>query len=101
LTSREFSELRFQVPAFQGWLTASGRIVWISDSKKEAGVQFTELPGEARSEIHKWVSAEGASDKAKERIPAVGSFGPTTRRSEGETRNQVPDPPHRDAGIAR
>jgi len=45
LTSRVFSELRFQVPALQGWLTASGRIVWISDSKKEAGIQFTELPG--------------------------------------------------------
>src|SRR6266849_5366751 len=64
LTSRKFAELRFQVPVSQGWLTASGRIVWINDSKKEAGIQFTELPGEARQQIHVWVSAEGESEKA-------------------------------------
>src|SRR5437764_13416970 len=56
LTSREFPELRFQVPALRGWLTASGRIVWMSDSKKEAGIQFTQLPAEAITEIQKWVS---------------------------------------------
>ncbi len=71
LSSREFSELRFQVPAVQGWLTARGRVAWLSDSKKEAGIQFTELPGEARSEIHKWVSAEGDPREARERIPAA------------------------------
>ncbi len=85
LTSRVFSELRFQVPALQGWLTASGRIVWISDSKKEAGIQFTELPGEARREIHKWVSAEGESETAKERIPVARSSIPTTQREGRET----------------
>ena len=101
LTSREFSELRFQVPAFQGWLTASGRIVWISDSRKEAGIQFTELPGEARREIHKWVSAEGAPEKSKERTPATGSSVTTTRRPDDETRRQVPIAPYRGAEIAR
>jgi hypothetical protein len=69
LSAHEFTELRFQVPAFQGWLTASGRIVWMSDSKKEAGIQFTELPGEARREIHKWVAAEGDPEEARERVP--------------------------------
>jgi TonB family protein len=84
LTSRAFSELRFQVPALQGWLTASGRVVWISDSKKEAGIQFTELPGVARREIHKWVSAEDEPEKAKERIPvarpSVSAEGRDARR---------------------
>lgn len=69
LTSREFPELRFQVPAHQGWLTARGRIVWLSASKKEAGVQFTELPGAARQEIYKWVSTEGEPEKPTERFP--------------------------------
>src|SRR6202171_2057283 len=66
LTSREFQALRFQVPAVQGWLTAGGRIVWMSDSKKEAGIQFTELPGEARREIQRWVLAEGEPEKIVE-----------------------------------
>jgi TonB family protein len=69
LTSREFPEFRFQIPAFHGWLKASGRVAWMSESKKEAGIQFTELPEEARREIHKWVAAEGDLSEAKERIP--------------------------------
>jgi TonB family protein len=67
LTSQEFPQLRFQVPAVQGWQMASGRIVWISESKKEAGIQFTELPGAARMEIHKWVSSEGSAEEIPER----------------------------------
>src|SRR5882762_3544430 len=70
LASREFTGLRFQAPSSQGWLTASGRIVWLSNSKKEAGIQFTELPGEARMEIHQWVSAEGDPEDAMESLPA-------------------------------
>jgi TonB family protein len=101
LTSRVFSELRFQVPALQGWLTASGRIVWISDSKKEAGIQFTELPGEARREIHKWVSAEGESQRVKERIPVARPSAPATQRTEGgEERRQILDVPYRGGGGA-
>src|SRR5258707_14586558 len=49
-TQRKFAELRVQVPGSQGWLTASGRIVWVNHSKKETGIQFTELPGETRQE---------------------------------------------------
>src|SRR5260370_2426406 len=66
LTSRKFAELRFQVPVSQGWLTARGRIVWLSDSKKEAGVQFTELPGEARQQIPVGGSAESEPQKTRE-----------------------------------
>ena len=94
LSSGVFSELRFQVPALQGWLTASGRVVWISDSKKEAGIQFTELPGEARREIHKWVSAEGEPERVKERIPvARPSVSTPQRTEEREARRQILDAP--------
>jgi outer membrane biosynthesis protein TonB len=93
LSAREFTELRFQVPAFQGWLTANGRIVWMSDSKKEAGIQFTELPGEARREIHKWVAAEGDPEEARERVP-VQSNGSR------EPSKQIFDTPYRGSGGA-
>jgi len=94
LTSREFSELRFQVPALQGWLMASGRIVWLSDSKKEAGIQFTELPSEARAEIQKWVAAEGGPEKTRERIPAAALPSRETVRP----RRQTLDAPHNGDG---
>jgi TonB family protein len=95
LTSRAFSELRFQVPALQGWLTASGRVVWISDSKKEAGIQFTELPGVARREIHKWVSAEGEPERTKERIPVAR---PSVSAEGRDARRQILDAPARSGG---
>jgi TonB family protein len=82
LTSREFPELRFQVPAAQGWLTAGGRIVWISDSNKEAGIQFTELPGEARRVIQRWVSAEGEPQKGAERAPVRSNENSPKQRLE-------------------
>lgn len=75
LASRVFTGIRFQAPASPAWLTASGRIVWLSDSKKEGGIQFTELPGEARQQIHKWVSAEGVPEDARESLPAPSNEG--------------------------
>ena len=96
LTTREFPELRFQVPALQGWLTASGRIAWISDSKKEAGIQFTELPPEARSEIQKWVLAEGDPEKTKERIPVTAGHVAAARIAPepGQARSGMFDRPY-------
>jgi TonB family protein len=91
LTSREFPQLRFQVPAVQGWLTAGGRIAWISDSNKEAGIQFTELPGEARKEIQRWVSAEGEPETPGARAPV---------RSKESSPKQIRDMPYRGAGGA-
>jgi TonB family protein len=91
LTSREFQALRFQVPAVQGWLTAGGRIVWMSDSKKEAGIQFTELPGEARREIQRWVLAEGEPENTAERVPVP---------SKENTPKRILDAPYRGGGGA-
>jgi len=96
LTSREFSELRFQVPSLQGWLIASGRIVWISDSKKEAGIQFTELPGQARREIQQWVAAEGAPEKVAQRIPVAAR--PSVPAAPEKPRESRVDEPYRTGG---
>jgi TonB family protein len=70
LVSREFTGIRFQAPKSQAWLTASGRIVWLSDSKKEGGIQFTELPGDARQQIHKWASADSDLEDGGQSLPA-------------------------------
>ena len=71
LVSREFSSIRFQAPASQAWLKASGRIVWLSQSKKEGGIQFTELPGEARLQIQKWASADADPDDSGQSFPIL------------------------------
>jgi Gram-negative bacterial TonB protein C-terminal/PilZ domain len=67
LTSQECPELRFQLPNMRGWLTASGRVVWMSESKKEAGIQFLDLHEHARAQVRMWVAKEGTDEP----MPAV------------------------------
>ena len=64
LSSREFSELRFQLPNMRGWLTAIGRVVWMSESKKEAGIEFLDLHEHARAQVRAWVSNDGLDESA-------------------------------------
>jgi Gram-negative bacterial TonB protein C-terminal/PilZ domain len=64
LSSREFPELRFQLPNMRGWLTGSGRVVWMSESKKEAGIQFLDLREHARAQVRMWVSQDGLTEAA-------------------------------------
>jgi TonB family protein len=94
LGSREFTGIRFQAPASHAWLTASGRMVWLNDSKKEGGIQFTQLPGAARQQIHKWVSADGDPEDASANLPASSEVS-------WEPSKQIHDTRDRDGGESR
>jgi SPOR domain/PilZ domain len=45
----------FQLAESSDWIWTGGRVAWISESKKVAGVEFVNLPKEARSRIREWV----------------------------------------------
>src|SRR4051812_47620542 len=49
LSSQDLREIRFQLPDYRGWLTASGRLAWISQSKTEAGIQFVGITEPVRA----------------------------------------------------
>src|SRR3984957_17728027 len=40
-----FRATRFQLPKVPGWIEASGRVVWVGDSKKAAGISFETITG--------------------------------------------------------
>jgi TonB family protein len=50
--------LRIQPPKSRKRIEASAEITWISESKREAGLQFLGLTEDARTEIAEWVAAE-------------------------------------------
>lgn len=50
--------LRIQLPNSVKKLVASGKIAWRSESKKEAGLEFADLPEAARLQIREWLSSE-------------------------------------------
>ena len=56
LTDEDLPKMRFQFSHSQAWVEARGRIAWRSASKKTVGVEFTELPDEARQQIETWAS---------------------------------------------
>ena len=55
---------RFQLPRSNEIIETSGKINWIGETKKRAGVRFVDLPLAARKQIQKWIDSEisGHSD---------------------------------------
>jgi hypothetical protein len=67
--------LRIQPPKPRKRLDLQAEITWLSESKKEAGLQFLELEDDTRIEIANWISAEGGP---RERSETPDSAGPLT-----------------------
>jgi len=58
LSADELSDLSFRIPDSGYQVETSGKIVWVGESKKDAGIQFVNLPQEARLKLREWVAAE-------------------------------------------
>jgi TonB family protein len=58
LSADELSDLSFRIPDSGYQIETSGKIVWVGESKKDAGIQFANLPEEARLKLREWVAAE-------------------------------------------
>ena len=58
LSADELSDLSFRIPDSGYQIETSGKIVWVGESRKDAGIQFVNLPEEARLKIREWVAAE-------------------------------------------
>jgi TonB family protein len=56
LTSQDLPDARFQLPGSTEWITADARIVRLSESKKEAGVELIRISDDAKARIREWVA---------------------------------------------
>src|SRR3989441_5095695 len=56
----ELVSMRILLPDSGGWMEATGRLTWKSESRKTAGIRFVGLPEEARRRITDWLAAESA-----------------------------------------
>ena len=54
--------LRFQLEEKADWIEASGRIVWLNDSKKGAGIQFLDISDADRGQIRRWIESKNLSE---------------------------------------
>jgi hypothetical protein len=60
------STVAFHLPESQDWVEIKGQIAWVSESKREAGVRFTDLPEDARSRIQEWISLESSQGTSQD-----------------------------------
>jgi TonB family protein len=74
--------MRFQLPGSKDWIEATGKIIWISESKREAGVRFVDISQDARDRIRDWTpppppqikSRREPAENLVETKPAASSF---------------------------
>ena len=65
---------RFQLPRSNEIIETSGKINWIGETKKRAGVRFVDLPLAARKQIQKWIDSEISGHSDGDQQPS-GSAG--------------------------
>ena len=67
LMGESLPRMRFQLSPSQDWIETAARVVWVSDAKKVAGLQFIDLPHREHSQIREWLSQEIVADRAPKR----------------------------------
>ena len=63
-----FPTIRFQLPKVPGWIETSGRVVWVGDSKKAAGISFEGITEVDRERIRHWINSQVADDEIAQGI---------------------------------
>ena len=64
------ARMRFQLPGSSDWLEASGEVTRISESKKEASLQFVSLSEDARKQIQDWISSKASAEFPRDGVGA-------------------------------
>ena len=92
ITEDRLPSVRFQMQNSEKQLVASGEIAWASDSRKESGMRFVDLPEEALAEIKVWISQEDSPLNFRKPSMSVArqSFRTTTAAREPFS-GSVPD----------
>jgi TonB family protein len=55
--------LRICLPDPEGWIEATGQMVWRSEAGKTVGIRIIGLPEDARQRIRRWLAEETSGDK--------------------------------------
>jgi TonB family protein len=56
--------LRFQLPQSSDWIKARGKLAWSRETKH--GIQFIELPDNARKQIREWIGSQNVAEASVE-----------------------------------
>jgi TonB family protein len=60
-----------EIPKVRNRLEVTGEIVWLSASRKEAGLRFVDLPGSTLQHIRKWMAREASPERFEDEADPV------------------------------
>jgi TonB family protein len=92
LMNEELPCMRLQLAHSKKQIEAKGRIVWTSEFRKLAGVEFVDLSPEAASQIREWVSLETPKAHGTEKV-SVGKSETAVPATTVPAHSQVADAP--------
>jgi hypothetical protein len=70
ITGDFIRRLRFQLAEKSEWIEASGRIVWLSDTRKAAGIQFVDISDADREQIKRWIDSKNLLSEIQDSVGA-------------------------------
>lgn len=76
----DLATIRIQFTESWDCMEVSGKIAWISESEKKAGIRFVGLTEATRTILNNWLSQEDSPDELRERVVV----GPSDSPSDGE-----------------
>jgi TonB family protein len=88
LSPDHISNLSFKIPESGYEVETSGNIVWVGESRKDAGIQFDNLPEESRLKIREWVAAEFPSRQDFRQPRQTADPGQSVAKPAPEARKQ-------------
>src|ERR1700678_1712761 len=62
--------LTFPLPGLPDWAEVNGVVVWVSQSRREAGIRFVDLPEIVRARIKEWILLESSPTSSQARSSA-------------------------------
>ncbi|HEX4003585.1 MAG TPA: TonB family protein [Candidatus Acidoferrales bacterium] len=71
LMEESLPKMRFRLSQSKGWLETAARVAWANESRKVAGLQFVDMPEEARLQIREWLALEAAERESSNDAPAM------------------------------
>ena len=95
LEAGETMPIWLEIPKMRDRLEVAAEIVWLSASRKEAGLRFVDLPESALKQIRQWMAREASPEKFEDESDPVNDeeIAPvqTERRDEEEVRELAED----------
>ncbi len=89
LMEESLPKMRFQLSQSKEWLETSARVVWASESRKVAGLQFVDLPEETRLHIQAWLTAEAPDAEPGEPQERAAAYNHAHDRVDSKSAGQV------------